>query len=83
MKKYIALVLLSVFVISCKSKAVAVQNTDKTVAAPKEDRKVIAKHYDNKLDFKTLNIKASAKYEDEKQSQNVSKHSDFLFHLHI
>jgi hypothetical protein len=72
MKKYIALVLLSVFVISCKSKAVAVQNTDKAVEAPKEDRKAIAKHYDNKLDFKTLNIKASAKYEDEKQSQNVS-----------
>lgn len=72
MKKYIAIVLLSVFVISCKSKAVAVQNTDKAVEAPKEDRKAIAKHYDNKLDFKTLNIKASAKYEDEKQSQNVS-----------
>ncbi|MFB3386164.1 DUF4292 domain-containing protein [Flavobacterium sp. LAR06] len=72
MKKYIALVLLSVFVISCKSKAVAVQNTDKTVEAPKEDKKAIAKHYDNKLDFKTLNIKASAKYEDEKQSQNVT-----------
>ena len=72
MKKYIVLVLLSVFVISCKSKAVAVQNTDKTVEAPKEDKKAIAKHYDNKLDFKTLNIKASAKYEDEKQSQNVS-----------
>ena len=72
MKKYIALVLLSIFVISCKSKAVAVQNTDKTVEAPKEDKKAIAKHYDNKLDFKTVNIKASAKYEDEKQSQNVS-----------
>jgi hypothetical protein len=72
MKKYIAMLLLSVFVISCKSKAVAVQNTDKAVEAPKEDRKAIAKHYDNKLDFKTLNIKASAKYEDEKQSQNVS-----------
>ncbi|KQW96282.1 DUF4292 domain-containing protein [Flavobacterium sp. Root420] len=72
MKKYIALVLMSVFVISCKSKAVAVQNTDKPVEAPKEDRKAIAKHYDNKLDFKTLNIKASAKYEDEKQSQNVT-----------
>jgi Flp pilus assembly secretin CpaC len=72
MKKYIALVLLSVFVISCKSKAVAVQNTDKTIEAPKEDKKAIAKHYDNKLDFKTLNIRASAKYEDEKQSQNVT-----------
>jgi len=72
MKKYIALVLMSVFVISCKSKAVAVQNTDKPVEAPKEDRKAIAKHYDNKLDFKTLYIKASARYVDEKQSQNVS-----------
>ncbi|OXA80574.1 protein of unknown function [Flavobacterium aquidurense] len=72
MKKYIALILLSVFVISCKSKAVAVQNTDKPVEAPKEDKKAVAKHYDNKLDFKTLNIKASAKYEDEKQSQNVT-----------
>ena len=72
MKKYIALVLMSVFVISCKSKAIAVQNTDKPVEATKEDRKAIAKHYDNKLDFKTLNIKASAKYEDEKQSQNVT-----------
>jgi hypothetical protein len=72
MKKYIALVLLSVFVISCKSKAVAVQNTDKTAEAPKEDKKAIAKHYDNKLDFKTLYIKAAAKYVDAKQSQNVT-----------
>ncbi|MNX60507.1 hypothetical protein D3C86_914130 [compost metagenome] len=72
MKKYIVLVLLSVFVISCKSKAVAVQNTDKPAGTPKEDKKAIAKHYDNKLDFKTLNIRASAKYEDEKQSQNVT-----------
>lgn len=72
MKKYIALVLISVFAISCKSKAVAVQNTDKPVEAVKEDRKAIAKHYDNKLDFKTLNIRASARYEDEKQSQNVT-----------
>ena len=45
MKKYIAIVLLSVFVISCKSKAVAVQNnTTKTEEAPKEDKKVIEKH---------------------------------------
>ena len=72
MKKYIVIVLMSVFVISCKSKAVAVQNADKTVETLKEDKKAIAKHYDNKLDFKTLYIKASAKYVDEKQSQNVS-----------
>ncbi|WP_026727271.1 DUF4292 domain-containing protein [Flavobacterium denitrificans] len=73
MKKYIAIVLLSVFVISCKSKAVAVQNNNvKTEEAPKEDKKAIEKHYNNKLDFSTLSIKASAKYEDEKQSQNVT-----------
>ncbi|WP_431243561.1 DUF4292 domain-containing protein [Flavobacterium sp. P21] len=72
MKKYIAIVLLSVFVISCKSKAVAVQNNTKIEEAPKEDKKAIEKHYNNKLDFSTLSIKASAKYEDEKQSQNVT-----------
>lgn len=71
MKKYIAFVLVSVFMISCKSKAVAVQNNT-TEAAPKTDNKVVEKHYDNKLDFKTLYIKAAARYVDEKQSQNVT-----------
>ena len=71
MKKYIAFVLVSVFMISCKSKAVAVQNNT-TEVAPKTDNKVVEKHYDNKLDFKTLYIKAAARYVDEKQSQNVT-----------
>ncbi|MTH17819.1 DUF4292 domain-containing protein [Flavobacterium sp. LC2016-01] len=73
MKRYIAIVLLSVLAVSCKSKAVAVQNNNvKTEEAPKEDKKVIEKHYNNKLDFSTLSIKANARYEDEKQSQNVN-----------
>jgi len=73
MKKYIVLLLAAIFMVSCKSKTVAVQNnTENKETAPKEDKKAIAKHYDNKLDFSTLNIKASAKYEDEKQSQNVT-----------
>lgn len=72
MKKYISILILSIAVISCKSKAVAVQGNTSQIVAPKEDRKVIEKHYDNKLDFSTLYIKASAKYVDEKQSQNVS-----------
>lgn len=72
MKKYIAILLVSVFVISCKSKAVAVQNNTAEVVETKTDKKAIEKHYDNKLDFKTLYIKASARYVDEKQSQNVS-----------
>lgn len=72
MKKYISILVLSIAVISCKSKAVAVQGNTSQTIAPKEDKKVIEKHYDNKLDFSTLYIKASAKYVDEKQSQNVT-----------
>ncbi|KFF07382.1 DUF4292 domain-containing protein [Flavobacterium reichenbachii] len=72
MKKYIAIVVMAIFMISCKSKAVAVQNNSNQVTEVKEDKKVIEKHYDNKLDFKTLYIKANARYVDEKQSQNVT-----------
>lgn len=74
MKKYIIIALMSVFVISCKSKAVAVQNSNNTTTevVTKKDNKAIEKHYENKLDFSTLYIKASAKYVDEKQSQNVT-----------
>jgi hypothetical protein len=72
MKKYIILLLVPVFMISCKSKAVAVQNNTNEVVEAKTDKKAIEKHYDNKLDFSTLYIKANAKYVDEKQSQNVT-----------
>lgn len=73
MKKYIALVLVTAFMVSCKSKAVAVQNNNSTTEViTKEDKKAVEKHYENKLDFSTLYIKASAKYADEKQSQNVT-----------
>lgn len=72
MKKYIAILILSLAVISCKSKAMAVQGNTSQNVTTKEDKKVIEKHYDNKLDFSTLYIKASAKYVDEKQSQNVT-----------
>jgi len=71
MKKYIAIAIVSVFMISCKSKAVAVQNNTTAVEA-KKDNKVIEKHYENKLNFSTAYIKASAKYADEKQSNNVT-----------
>ena len=72
MKKYIMIVLVPVFMISCKSKAVAVQNNTNEVVEAKTDKKAVEKHYENKLDFSTLYIKASAKYVDEKQSQNVT-----------
>lgn len=63
---------MSAFMISCKSKAVAVQNNNTAEVVAKKDNKAIEKHYENKLDFSTLSIKASARYEDEKQSQNVT-----------
>lgn len=71
MKKYIVIMLVAIFMISCKTKSVAVQNNN-TETPAKIDNKSIEKHYENKLDFSTLYIKASAKYVDEKQSQNVT-----------
>lgn len=54
---------------SCKSKqAVAEQGATPNVAVSK----IISGHYANRKDFETLNIKASAQYEDDKQSQNVT-----------
>nr|WP_294931517.1 DUF4292 domain-containing protein [uncultured Flavobacterium sp.] len=71
MKKYIAILLVTIFMISCKSKKVALQNSN-TETSAKIDNKTVEKHYENKLDFSTLYIKASAKYVDEKQNQNVT-----------
>ena len=60
---------LIVFLIGCKSKqsvttADANENT--------EVSKVINGHYKNEHDFTTLNIRANAKYEDEKQSHSMN-----------
>lgn len=73
MKKYIVVLLLSIGVISCKSKAVVAEKTNSlTDVASKEDKKVIEKHYSKALNFSSLYIKANAKYADDKQSHNVS-----------
>ena len=67
MKKYFALFIL-ILVASCKPKAFLAEGTaSKTLSADK----IISNHYSNKTDFSTLSIKASAKYQDDKQSQNV------------
>ena len=60
---------LIVFLIGCKSKqsvATAAANENTEVS------KVINGHYKNQHDFKTLNIRANAKYEDEKQSHSMN-----------
>ena len=60
---------LIVFLIGCKSKQTV------TTAAANENTevsKVINGHYKNEHDFTTLNIRANAKYEDEKQSHSMN-----------
>ncbi|HEU4496827.1 MAG TPA: DUF4292 domain-containing protein [Flavobacterium sp.] len=69
MKKYITASLLIVL-LSCNSKkaVIAEANASEAVAAAK----VIESHYKLKRDFKTAYIKSSARYKDDRQSQNVS-----------
>jgi Domain of unknown function (DUF4292) len=68
MKKYFAFLLL-IFVASCKPKALLAEgNASNTLSA----EKIISNHYNNKSDFSTLYIKASARYQDDKQTQNVT-----------
>lgn len=70
MNKYIGLVLL-VLLCSCKARkpvAGGNSNADKKMAADK----IIESYYNNKLDFKTAYIKANARYEDDKSTQNVT-----------
>lgn len=74
MKKIALVLVLSVFVLSCKSKAVAVAASNKPVAASNEmsAKKIIENYYNNKNQFSTLYIKSSARYSDNKQTQNVT-----------
>ncbi len=74
--KYWYFILSMVFLTSCKSKAVLVDSNSKPTITIDENaissQKIIKNHYNNKSDFSTLYIRSSAKYRDEKQSQNVS-----------
>lgn len=68
-------ILLIVFLVSCKSKAVLVDsNSVKPVMDENAvtSEKIIENHYNTKSDFSTLYIRSGAKYRDGKQSQNVS-----------
>lgn len=74
MKKYIKLtllVLVLVFAVSCKTKAV-VAGEKALVNEDLSTNRIIENLYNNKLNFSTLYIKSNVRYESEKQSQNVT-----------
>ncbi len=67
--KYFLSALLFLFLIGCKSKqavATAAANDNTEVS------KIIKGNAANQIDFKTLNIRANAKYEDDKQSHSLN-----------
>lgn len=72
MKRYLFLVAAAVAITGCKSKQAVVAATEKPVVEETAASKIIAGHYANAKDFKTLSIKASAKYRDENQSQSIT-----------
>lgn len=78
MKKCILLFILSVALLSCKSKSMAVGTTPEAPEVPAvasaemSAKKIIEQHYNNKIDFSTLYIKSSARYADDKLTQNVT-----------
>ena len=68
--KKILLLLLIISLVSCRAtKPVLKQSHAKEEIA---SEKIIDGHYTNNTDFKTIYIKSSVRYEDDKQSQNVS-----------
>ena len=70
MKKYCCIIAIIALMTSCKTtKSVVAESGAVSDAA---SSKIIAGHYDRKFDFSTLYIKANVRYQDPKQTQNVS-----------
>ncbi|WP_396162360.1 DUF4292 domain-containing protein [Flavobacterium sp.] len=67
--KGILAVVLAFLLIGCKSKQAVASASAKDTA---EISKIINGHYANETNFKTLNIKANAKYEDPSQSHSLN-----------
>jgi hypothetical protein len=74
--KYWIVIIAALFLASCKTKAGMVNTNSVTPYVVDENeltsKKVIENHYNNKRDFSTLYIRSSAKYRDDRQSQNIS-----------
>jgi hypothetical protein len=62
----------SLTLVSCKAKAKVVEVTKKEDLNRLSANQILKNYYANKSDFKTLYIKSNVKYNDEKQSQNLT-----------
>lgn len=62
----------SSLLVSCKAKGKVVEESKKENLNSMSADRILKKHYANKIDFKTLYIKSNVKYNDEKQSQNLT-----------
>ncbi|MEO8254269.1 MAG: DUF4292 domain-containing protein [Flavobacterium sp.] len=72
MNKFLV-VLVVIFMVSCKPKAIAISETTVPESVDNmKSTKIIANHYSNKSDFSTLYIKSNAQFSNEKQTQNVT-----------
>lgn len=70
MKKYLLLIIVCVVFAACKSKLNVVGESNATKSL--SSAKIIKNHYQNNRDFKNVYIKANARYQDAKQTQNVT-----------
>lgn len=62
----------SFIVVSCKAKAKVVEDKKTEDSSNLTAGKIVKEYYNNSNDFKTLYIKSNVKYNDEKQSQNLT-----------
>ncbi|MGQ7945837.1 DUF4292 domain-containing protein [Flavobacterium sp. WC2509] len=62
----------SLVLVSCKVKGKVVTESKKEDSNSMTAERIVKNYYANKSDFKTLNIKSNVKYNDEKQSQNLT-----------
>ena len=73
MKKIFIYVFAVVVFTACKSKkTVAEQAVSQEAVVGNKAKEIIKKHYENKLNFQTASIRASAEYQDKKQSISIN-----------
>lgn len=70
MKRFSLLFILILLTISCKSKLATLSEGEAKSALSAS--KIIDKHYKNERDFSSVYIKANARYQDDRQTQNVT-----------